>query len=146
MFAVGITTALLELVAKQGALKDGGEGQKDVDEDVRETGSDVDSGEILSLTEQRESRRDVGERKKSRAFIEEPLSHLNALCRPWVAVSCLTMVASGVSSSWYLSSLESHLSLTLQLSPGTVSLVYMCPGFVYALLPPLTGFLLDRGL
>ena len=147
MFAVGITTALLELVAKQGALRDGGESLKDVDEeDVRENGSDVDSGEILSLTEQREARRDVGERKKSRAFVEEPLSHLNALCRPWVAVSCLTMVASGVSSSWYLSSLESHLSLTLQLSPGTVSLVYMCPGFVYALLTPLTGLLLDRGL
>ena len=146
MFAVGVTTTLLEFGAKQGALKEGKESHKDVDE---ENGSDVDSnvpGEILSLADQHEGRRDIGERKKSRAFAEEPLSHLNALCRPWVAVSCLTMVASGVSSSWYLSSLESHLSLTLQLSPSTVSLVYMCPGFVYALLTPLTGLLLDRGL
>jgi len=150
MFAIGVPTALLELFAKQGALKDGGESHKDVEEeDVRENGSDVDSDvpkEIPSLTEQCEGMRGIGEQKSSE-FTEEPqVSHLNVLGRPWVAVSCLTMVASGVSSSWYLSSLESHLSLTVQLSPSTVSLVYMCPGFVYALLTPLTGLLLDRGM
>jgi len=108
MFAVAITTALLEIVAKQGTLEDGGESHEDVEE-------------------------------------EEPVTHLSALCRPWVAVSCFTMVASGVSSTWYISSLETHLSLTLQLSPSTVSLIYMCPALVYAFLTPLTGLLLDRG-
>ena len=150
MLAVGIFTAILELLAEHGALKVDDESHNDTDEeDARENKSDIDIDapeELFGLTDQSEGRGGVGERKKSRAFPEEPLSHLNALCRPWVAVSCLTMVASGVSSSWYLSSLESHLSLTLQLSPSTVSLVYMCPGFVYALLTPLTGLLLDRGL
>ena len=75
-----------------------------------------------------------------------PLSHLSAVRRPWVAAACLCMVASGVTSSWYLSSLEAHLSLTLGLAPATVALVYMCPGLVYALLTPLTGLLLDRGV
>ena len=63
-----------------------------------------------------------------------------------MAAACLCMVASGVTSSWYLSSLEAHLSLTLGLPPATVALVYMCPGLVYALLTPLTGLLLDRGV
>ena len=56
------------------------------------------------------------------------------------------MVASGMTSTWYLSSLEKHLSGTLEVSPTTVSLVYMCPGLIYTTLTPLTGLLLDRGL
>ena len=150
MLAVGIITAIMELIAEHVAVKVVDEGHEDMgEEDAKENKSDIGINfleETFGLTDQRVVREGVDQRKKSIAIPEEPLSHFKALCRPWVAVSCLTMVASGVSSSWYLSSLESHLSLTLQLSPSTVSLVYMCPGFVYALLTPLTGFLLDRGL
>ena len=150
MLAVGIITAIMELIAEHVAVKVVDEGHEDMgEEDAKENKSDIGINfleETFGLTDQRVVREGADQRKKSRAIPEEPLSHFKALCRPWVAVSCLTMVASGVSSSWYLSSLESHLSLTLQLSPSTVSLVYMCPGFVYALLTPLTGFLLDRGL
>ena len=77
---------------------------------------------------------------------EVDVTHLSAVCRPWVATCCLVMVASGVTSTWYLATLESHLSLTLGLSPTTVGLVYMCPGLVYALLTPVTGALLDHGI
>ena len=146
MFVVGSATALLELVAKprQFAVNLchndlGEECAKDT-----ERGVDKDSSVKKSeLTVQPEAQVTSLE---SKSLTEEPLNHWTALCKPWVTVSCLTMVASGVSSSWYLSSLESHLSVTLELSPTQISLVYMCPGFVYALLTPLTGFLLDRGL
>ena len=140
MFVVGVITALVELFAKLRILNvqhkhSGEDGGSDVDQDTSE--------EISDFIVQPEAGIDTSE---SKTLSEEPLNHWNPLCRPWVTVSCVTMVASGVSSSWYLSSLESHLSITLQLSSTTVSLVYMCPGFVYALLTPLTGFLLDRGL
>ena len=69
-----------------------------------------------------------------------------AVKKPLVFISCITMVASGMTSTWYLSSLENHLSNTLQVSPATVSLVYMCPVLIYATLTPLIGLLLDRGL
>ena len=84
--------------------------------------------------------------EESKTAEEVGVTHLSAACRPWVAISCLVMVASGVTATWYLATLESHLSLTLGLSPTTVGLVYMCPGLVYALLTPLTGALLDHGI
>ena len=74
------------------------------------------------------------------------VTYLTAVAKPLVFISCVTMVASGMTSTWYLSSLENHLSSTLQVSPTTVSLVYMCPGIIYTTLTPLTGLLLDRGL
>ena len=51
-----------------------------------------------------------------------------------------------MTNTWYLSSLEAHLSITLQLSPTTTSLVYMCPGLVYTTLTPIVGLLLDQGI
>ena len=51
-----------------------------------------------------------------------------------------------MTNTWYLSSLEAHLSITLQLSPTTTSLVYMCPGLVYTTLTPIVGHLLDQGI
>ena len=74
------------------------------------------------------------------------VTYLTAVKKPLVFISCVTMVASGMTSTWYLSSLENHLSNTLQVSPATVSLVYMCPVLIYATLTPLIGLLLDRGL
>ena len=146
MFVIGSATTLLELIAKprQFAINLchndlGEECAKDSERDVDKESSVKKS----ELTVQPEAQVTSLE---SKSLTKEPLSHWTALCKPWVTVSCLTMVASGVSSSWYLSSLESHLSVTLELSPTQISLVYMCPGFVYALLTPLTGFLLDRGL
>ena len=139
MFVVGSATALLEMVAKPRQFaanlchKDLGE------ECAKDTGVDKDNSVKKSEEAQVTS-------LESKSLTKEPLNHWTAMCKPWVTVSCVTMVASGVSSSWYLSSLESHLSATLELSPTQISLVYMCPGFVYALLTPLTGFLLDRGL
>ena len=74
------------------------------------------------------------------------VTYLNAITKPLVFISCATMVASGMTDTWYLSSLEKHLSTTLQVSPTTVSLAYMCPGLVYTMLTPINGILLDRGL
>ena len=148
MFVVGSATALLELVSKprQFAVNlchnDFGE---EVARDT-ERGVDKDSSVKKKKSELKVQPEAQVTSLESKSLTEEPLNHWTALCKPWVTVSCLTMVASGVSSSWYLSSLESHLSVTLELSPTQISLVYMCPGFVYALLTPLTGFLLDRGL
>ena len=109
MFAVGSATALLELVAKQRQFAVnlchndlGEECAKDT-----ERGVDKDSSVKKSeLTVQPEAQVTSLE---SKSLTEEPLNHWTALCKPWVTVSCLTMVASGVSSSWYLSSLESHV-------------------------------------
>ena len=110
MFVVGVITALVELFAKLRILNaqhkhSGEDGGCDVDQDT--------SKEISNFIVQPEPGIDTSE---SKTLSEEPLNHWKALCRPWVMVSCVTMVASGVSSSWYLSSLESHLSITLQLS------------------------------
>ena len=74
------------------------------------------------------------------------VTYLNAITRPLVFISCVAQVTSGMTSTWYLSSLEKHLSTTLQVSPITISLAYMCPGLIYTTLTPLTGLLLDRGL
>ena len=77
---------------------------------------------------------------------QQRVTYVSALAKPVVSICCVTMVASGMTSTWYLSSLEAHLSITLQVAPTTVSLVYMCPGLVYTTLTFLIGLLLDRGL
>ena len=77
---------------------------------------------------------------------QQRVTYVSALAKPVVSICCVTMVASGMTSTWYLSSLEAHLSITLQVAPTTVSLVYMCPGLVYTTLTSLIGLLLDRGL
>lgn len=77
---------------------------------------------------------------------DAPVTYWSALRMPTTQATCLTMVASGITASWYLPSLESHLTLTLGVSPTTVSLVYMCSTLVYALLTPLTALLMERGV
>ena len=73
------------------------------------------------------------------------LTYLKALSSPTIISCCLLQISSGITSSWYLSSLESHLTMTISLSTAQVGLVYMCPGLVYMLFTPVFGFLLDKG-
>ena len=47
---------------------------------------------------------------------QQRVTYLAALAKPLVSICCVTMVASGMTSTWYLSSLEAHLSITLQVS------------------------------
>jgi len=75
----------------------------------------------------------------------EKLSYMKALSNPTIVSCCLIQISSGITSSWYLSSLESHLTLTMSLTVTQVGLVYMCPGLVYMLLTPIFGYLLDKG-
>lgn len=73
------------------------------------------------------------------------LTYLKAISSLTISSCCLIQISSGIASSWYLSSLESHLTLTMSLSTAQVGLVYMSPGLVYMLLTPVFGFLLDKG-
>lgn len=75
----------------------------------------------------------------------EELTYLKALSSPTITSCCLIQISSGIASSWYMSSLESHLTLTMSLSTAEVGLVYMSPGLVYMLFTPVFGFLLDKG-
>ena len=68
------------------------------------------------------------------------LTYLKALSSPTIISCCLLQISSGITSSWYLSSLESHLTMTISLSTAQVGLVYMCPGLVYMLFTPVFGF------
>ena len=76
---------------------------------------------------------------------KEQLSYLKALSNVSILYCCLMQVSSGIAGSWYLSSLESHLTMTMSLTVPQVGLVYMCPGLVYMLLTPVFGYLLDKG-
>jgi len=76
---------------------------------------------------------------------KKKLSYLKALSNVSILSCCLMQVSSGIAGSWYLSSLESHLTMTMSLTVPQVGLVYMCPGLVYMLLTPVFGYLLDRG-
>ena len=75
----------------------------------------------------------------------EKLTYFKAISSVTISSCCLIQISSGIASSWYLSSLESHLTLTMSLSTAQVGLVYMSPGLVYMLLTPVFGILLDRG-
>ena len=76
----------------------------------------------------------------------ENLTYMKALSHPPILCCCLIQISSGIASSWYLSSLESHLTVTMSLTVTQVGLVYMSPALVYMLLTPVFGYLLDNGL
>merc|ERR1712126_766445 len=67
------------------------------------------------------------------------------LSYPVIVMCCLLQISSGLMSSWYLSSLQNHLSGTMSLTTGQIGLTYMSQSLVYMTLTPMVGALLDRG-
>jgi len=111
------------------------------DEDDNKNQNNVVSMDNLQLECETEGNSEVPEVTEKR----ENLSYMKALSNPSILCCCLIQISSGIASSWYLSSLESHLTVTMSLTMTQVGLVYMCPGLVYMLLTPIFGYLLDKG-
>jgi len=65
---------------------------------------------------------------------------------PCVLIGFAVLVLTGVSTQWYQPSLEPYLRKQFGLTPFQASLFFMVDGASYALLTPLWGLLLDRGV
>ena len=107
--------------------------------------NDAENIELQLKTERVLTNYEESEAVKLQETNTAKFTYQKAISNATIASCCLIQISSGITSSWYLSSLESHLSLTMSLSTAQVGLVYMCPGLVYMLLTPVFGFLLDKG-
>eukprot|EP00093_Oithona_nana_P013817 13817.XXX_125192_123766_1 [CDS] Oithona nana genome sequencing. len=72
------------------------------------------------------------------------ISYRKLLQMPCVLVSCLLLIISEVSVSWYLPTLQPFLEDNFQMSPMLTGVLFMLEGLTYAICSPLWGYLLDK--
>jgi len=72
------------------------------------------------------------------------ISYRKLLQMPCVFISCLLLIISEVSVSWYLPTLQPFLEDNFQMSPMLTGVLFMLEGLTYAIFSPLWGYLLDK--
>jgi len=68
------------------------------------------------------------------------------LCNPVMIVTCIVTICTGISTGWYQPTLEPYVRDQFSLTPTQASLLFVIDGAVYAVLTPIVGRLLDKGL
>jgi len=68
------------------------------------------------------------------------------LSTPLMVLACTVTIVTGMSTQWYQPSLEPYVRTQFGMSPFQASLLFIIDGGVYALITPIIGKLLDRGL
>jgi len=68
------------------------------------------------------------------------------LSNPVMLLACIVTVVTGMSTQWYQPSLEPYVRTQFGLSPFQASLLFIIDGGIYALITPIIGKLLDKGL
>eukprot|EP00090_Calanus_glacialis_P029708 TRINITY_DN47709_c0_g1_i1.p1 TRINITY_DN47709_c0_g1~~TRINITY_DN47709_c0_g1_i1.p1 ORF type:complete len:472 (-),score=104.19 TRINITY_DN47709_c0_g1_i1:99-1514(-) len=68
------------------------------------------------------------------------------LSTPVMLLACLVTVVTGMSTQWYQPSLEPYVRTQFGMSPFQASLLFIIDGCTYALVTPIIGKLLDKGL
>merc|ERR1712179_791461 len=68
------------------------------------------------------------------------------LCNPVMIVTCIVTICTGISTGWYQPTLEPYVREQFSLTPTQASLLFVIDGVIYAVLTPIVGRLLDKGL
>jgi len=68
------------------------------------------------------------------------------LKNPAIIVACFVTIATGMSTQWYQPSLEPYVRDQFGMSSFQASLLFIIDGGVYAIITPIIGKLLDKGL
>lgn len=68
------------------------------------------------------------------------------LSNPVMMLACIVTIVTGMSTQWYQPSLEPYVRTQFGMSPFQASLLFIIDGGVYALITPIIGKLLDKGL
>jgi len=89
--------------------------------------------------------------EKSKEEVEEvgdvqQVRYRSLITVPCVLLGFVVLVLTGVSTQWYQPSLEPYLRKQFGLTPFQASLFFMVDGASYALVTPIWGLFLDRGL
>lgn len=88
----------------------------------------------------------VDEEEKEDTQAEGRTSYRSLLRMPSMMLACLVTLVTGISCQWYQPSLEPFLRDTFGMSPFQASLLFIVDGGMYAVMTPLVGMGLDRGL
>lgn len=65
---------------------------------------------------------------------------------PVMLLACLVTLVTGMSTQWYQPSLEPYVRSQFGMTPFQASLLFIIDGGIYAIITPIIGKLLDRGL
>jgi len=68
------------------------------------------------------------------------------LCNPVMIVTCIVTICTGISTGWYQPTLEPYVREQFSLTPTQASLLFVIDGGVYAIVTPIVGRFLDKGL
>jgi len=68
------------------------------------------------------------------------------LNNPVMLLACLVTLVTGMSTQWYQPSLEPYVRSQFGMTPFQASLLFIIDGGIYALITPIIGKLLDKGL
>ena len=153
VFTVGCLILLCSLLINKNEATDGENCDKELFDEVKETdklhcsSSSIHENKLISKTpDEIEDFIGDNDNKSVSSFKEDHnLSYLKILSVPIIVMCCVLQISSGLMSSWFLSSLQNHLSGPMSLTTGQIGLTYMCQSLVYMTLTPLVGSLLDRG-
>ena len=91
---------------------------------------------MKNVTSEEEVRQPLLETNSTGAVYDSKISYLQLLKMPCVFVSCLLLITSEISVSWYLPTLQPFLEQNFQLTPMLTGVLFMLEGLTYAIFSP----------
>jgi len=74
------------------------------------------------------------------------VTYRTLLCNPVMIITCIVTICTGISTGWYQPTLEPYVREQFSLTPTQASLLFVIDGGVYAIVTPIVGRFLDKGL
>jgi len=74
------------------------------------------------------------------------VTYRTLLCNPVMIITCIVTICTGISTGWYQPTLEPYVREQFSLTPTQASLLFVIDGGVYAIVTPIVGRYLDKGL
>jgi len=98
---------------------------------------------VLTCKEVTDLEDDESDEDKNKEIVKDFRS---AMKNPWILSCCLVTLLTGMSCQWYQPTLEPYLRDNFKMSSFQSSLFFIVDGGMYAIVTPLVGYILDRGL